>query len=442
MQSIADAEPTLKDLLSPEPSHAPRKQAPAPASDLADTYSPLSPPPSTRPNRSRTHRRMQAPNPGTAAQAKVTQAIAHSSSTSTSASTGRSKRPTAASKAPDSARLPGRWRTWCVDYEWVARAAAYDRRQQAAPQWRKRTAGRSRQSHRRTQRTRTTNRPRPIRRAAASNAARRAYRQNQRRWHAEGRLCRGITRTGPPLQTPRPARRTLLPHAHSAASAARPGPRRDVFRFKANLHHTDKELPPNRTSTKRAHAATVRRPTTQPCCGFRSPETDLAGPAALRRRLPGRAAVPPSASTRKHYRQGSRPSPPDRAAAPPRAKPMRPAMPAAIETRPPPPAPIPRRERQTPTRRNANHNRPPRPGEQMSHHVVSCHEDRETCTTKRANPPGDCALCAKKRPQTTVCGHKTTTRPSCHESPPPHPVTRRRKIFSNIGPIWPLQGIR
>ena len=116
-------------------------------------------------------------------------------------------------------------------------------------------------------------------------------------------------------------------------------------------------------------------------------------------------------------------------------------MPAAIETRPPPPAPIPRRRRQTPTRRNANHNRPPRPGEQMSHHVVSCHEDRETYDKTPQSARGLRTLCKKKTANDRLQPQNDNSRflsrksnpASCHKAP---------KNFANFGPIWPLQGIR
>ncbi len=107
-------------------------------------------------------------------------------------------------------------------------------------------------------------------------------------------------------------------------------------------------------------------------------------------------------------------------------------MPAAIETKPPP-APIPRR--------NATRNRPPRPGEQMTHHVVSCHEERETYDKTRQSDRQLRTLC-KKRTANDSLGpqndnlsflSRKSNPASCHKAP---------KNFSNIGPIWPLRGIR
>lgn len=107
-------------------------------------------------------------------------------------------------------------------------------------------------------------------------------------------------------------------------------------------------------------------------------------------------------------------------------------MPAAIETKPPP-APIPRR--------NATRNRPPRPGEQMTHHVVSCHEERETYDKTRQSDRQLRTLC-KKRTANDSLGpqndnlsflSRKSNPASCHKAP---------KNFSNVGPIWPLRGIR
>ena len=94
-------------------------------------------------------------------------------------------------KQSETANLPGRWRAWCVEHEWVARAQEYDRRQlrileQDALQAQK--ASRSKRM-----RAAEQPQPQPKRSAAASNAARRAYQLNWRRWHVEGRLCRGLT---------------------------------------------------------------------------------------------------------------------------------------------------------------------------------------------------------------------------------------------------------
>ena len=171
------------------------------------------------------------------------------------------ERPTAASKAPDTARLPGRWRTWCVDHEWVARAAAYDRHQQSAPQWRKRTAGRSRKAaHRRDAERELQKGQDPSAAPPLQTPARRAYRQNQRRWHDEGRLCRGRTRTGRRLQTPRRARR------HSTATrtlSGRPGktsPAASRLLLQSRSASLRQGLPPSWTSTQTCPCRNRHRP--------------------------------------------------------------------------------------------------------------------------------------------------------------------------------------
>ena len=141
-------------------------------------------------------------------------------------------------KQSETANLPGRWRTWCVEHEWVARAQEYDRRQlrileQDALQAQK--ASRSKRM-----RAAEQPQPQPKRSAAASNAARRAYQLNWRRWHVEGRLCRGLTRAGTACK------RLAVPgelycHAHTqqALQDLAPGV---LFYFNANLHVDDEDL--------------------------------------------------------------------------------------------------------------------------------------------------------------------------------------------------------
>jgi len=139
-------------------------------------------------------------------------------------------------KGSDSAKLPGRWRTWCVDHEWVARAAAYDRHHNL----RRMEKALQAESAAIEERRRELNKDRAIRRAAASDAGRRAYRQNQRRWHDEGRLCRGRTRTG------RPCKRPAVPGEHfcyTHTSQARQNLARGLtLYFKAGLHPTDEDF--------------------------------------------------------------------------------------------------------------------------------------------------------------------------------------------------------
>ena len=235
MQSIADAEPTLKDLLSPEPSHAPRKQAPAPASDLADILSSLTA--ALDPSQQEPDPPEDAgPQPWDRRPSESTQAY-RAFLVYLHLGLDRSLQKAYRSfKGSDSAKLPGRWRTWCVDYEWVARAAAYDRRQQRLLN---QDALQEERKARKT-RERAYKQAETQRRAAASNAARRAYRQNQIRWHAEDRLCRGITRTGAACKHPALPGELYCPtHSRQALHDLARG---DVFRFKANLSHTDKEF--------------------------------------------------------------------------------------------------------------------------------------------------------------------------------------------------------
>ena len=235
MQSIADAELTLKDLLSPEPSHAPRKQAPAPASDLTDILSSLTA--ALDPSQPEPDPPQDAgPQPWDRRPRESTQAhraflvYLHLGLDRSLQKAYRSF------KGSDSARLPGRWRTWCVDHEWVARAAAYDRRQQRLLN----QDALQKERKARKERERAYKQAETQRRTAASNAARRAYRQNQTRWHAEGRLCRGITRTGAACKHPALPGELYCPnHSRQALHDLARG---DVFRFKANLRHTDKDF--------------------------------------------------------------------------------------------------------------------------------------------------------------------------------------------------------
>ena len=95
-------------------------------------------------------------------------------------------------KQSDTVKLPGRWRTWCVEHQWVARAAEYDRHQ--LPLLQQSALQGQRASH--EKRLREIEQAQAKRSAAVSNAARRAWPLTWSRRNAEGRICQGQTRAG------------------------------------------------------------------------------------------------------------------------------------------------------------------------------------------------------------------------------------------------------
>ncbi len=237
MQQLGAAERTLNNLLSPKPDPAPdpapRKQAPAP--DLADLLSSLAGALDT-PHQAQDPPQDSGPQawerrPDESAQAyRAFLVYLHLGLDRSLQKAYRSF------KGSDTAKLPGRWRTWCLQHEWVARAAAYDSHQH------QRLDQDALQEEReaRKARARAEKQADAQRRAAVSNAARRAYRQNQRRWHDEGRLCRGRTRAGAACKRPAvPGEHYCPTHTRQALHDLARG---DVYYFKANLPHTDKDF--------------------------------------------------------------------------------------------------------------------------------------------------------------------------------------------------------
>lgn len=193
MQRLRDAKRTLKDLLSFKPAVAPHKQAPAP--DFADLLSSpadaLDPPQPEQDPPQDSGPRAWERHPDESAQAYRAFVVYLHLGLDRSLQKAYRR-----FKESDTARLPGRWRTWCRQHEWVARAADYDRRQyrliqQDAMQTEKKAFA----EHRRA-----ANQAYAESRAAIAGAARRAYARNRRRWRDEGRICRSLTRAGAPCQ--------------------------------------------------------------------------------------------------------------------------------------------------------------------------------------------------------------------------------------------------
>ncbi len=235
MQRLRDAKRTLKDILSFKPDAAPPKQAPVPAQDFADLLSSpadaLDPPQPEQPPPPDSGPRAWERRPGESAQAYRAFVVYLHLGLDRSLQKAYRR-----FKHSDTAKLPGRWRTWCRQHEWVARAAQYDlhhcRRLNHDALQEEREARRAR--------TRADKQAQAQRRAAASDTARRAYRQNQRRWRDEGLLCRGRTRAGAACQRP------ALPGEHYCAAHTRQAlldlARGSVIHFKANTPHKDKDF--------------------------------------------------------------------------------------------------------------------------------------------------------------------------------------------------------